>query len=98
VRLQAQAKPRDGYLEESVTLTGSSPITVAQGLAGLEQLKGQLNKKQLAERQESFSRAERFIRSGPQSGGLSPPGKSFEVKDTTIRVDVEILRGTNFVN
>jgi RHS repeat-associated protein len=92
VRLQAQG----GGLEESVVLTGLTPITVAQGVAGLETLKNKLSRRQLEERAEPFRRAERFIRNAPAGGGVGPPGKSFPLPRSDIRVDVEILRGVNF--
>jgi len=94
VRLQAQG----GGLEESVVLTGLAPITVAQGVAGLETLKGKLSRRQLEERAEPFRRAERFIRNAPAGGGVGPPGQSFALPRSDIRVDVEILRGVNFRN
>jgi RHS repeat-associated protein len=92
VRLQAQG----GGLEESVVLTGLTPITVAQGVAGLETLKSRLTRRQLEERAEPFRRAERFIRNAPAGGGVGPPGRSFALPRSDIRVDVEILRGVNF--
>ena len=87
---------RGGGLEESVVLAGPTPITVAQGIAGLEALKGQLTRRQLRERAEPFRRAERFIRNAPAGGGVGPPGRSFALPRSDIRVDVEILRGVNF--
>jgi len=93
VRLQAQG----GGLQKSVTLTGINPITVAQGLAGLEALKSKIGKDEYNLRATAFARAERYIRSGPPIG-LWPPGDSFEVykAKSGIRVDVEIVRGVNF--
>jgi hypothetical protein len=93
VRLQAQG---DG-LEQSVRLTGTQPITVAQGVAGLEELKAKLSTKELKKRLDCFRRAERFIRNGPQGGGIAPPGQSLPVhKRNPIRVDVEVWFGINF--
>src|SRR6266498_431986 len=93
VRLQAQG----GGVEESVVLTGQTPITVAQGLDGLETLKSNLSRRELRERADPFRRAERFIRNAPAGGGVGPPGRSFAVPESGgIRVDVEIKRGINF--
>jgi len=94
VRLQAQG----GGVEESVVLIGRNPITVTEGLAGFETLKGKLTRRQLEERAEPFRRAERFIRNAPAGGGVGPPGKSFALPRSDIRVDVEILHGINFRN
>lgn len=95
VRLQAQG----GGLEKSVVFSQGTPVTVAQGLAGLESLKSQLTKKQLKERAGSFERAARFITNAATSGGAGPPGKSFPATPgNPNRVDVEILRGINFKN
>jgi hypothetical protein len=77
-------------------LTGLVPITVAEGVTGLETLKGKLSKGELQERVGPFQRAERFIRNAPAGGGVGPPGKSFALPRSDIRVDVEILRGINF--
>lgn len=92
VRLQAQG----AGLERSVVISSPTPITVAQGIDGLARLRGQLSPKQIAEREIPFQRAERFIRSGPAGGGIMPPGNSFSLPRSDIRVDVEILRGLNF--
>jgi hypothetical protein len=92
VRLQAQG----AGLEESVVLAGPVPVTVAEGLAGLDALGGKLSRRDLAVRADPFRRAERFIRSAPAGGGVAPPGQSFALRNSDIRVDVEILRGINF--
>ncbi|HEV2992584.1 MAG TPA: hypothetical protein VG759_29400 [Candidatus Angelobacter sp.] len=92
VRLQAQG----AGVERSVPLAGPAPITVAEGLAGLAALKAQLTGRQLEERADCFRRAERFIRNAAAGGGVGPPGQSFALPGSAIRVDVEILRGINF--
>jgi len=92
VRLQAQG----GNVQESVVLSGPTPISVVAGLNGLEVLKGKLSRKELLARTDSFRRAERMIRNAPPSG-VGPPGHSFgEVRNSSIRVDVEVIRGINF--
>ena len=83
-------------MEKSVVLEGTEPITVAQGLAGLEKLKGQLSKRELQERATLFPKAERFIKNAPAGGGVIPTKKSFPLPGSDIRVDVEVLRGINF--
>jgi RHS repeat-associated protein len=93
VRLQAQG----GGTEESVILAGPTPITVSEGLAGLEQLKTKLTRRELEIRKEPFERAARFIRNAPAGGGVGPPGRSFSLPRSDIRVDVEIKKGINFV-
>jgi RHS repeat-associated protein len=92
VRLQAQG----GGVEKSVILVGATPRTVAQGIAGLEELRQKLTRKQAEERAEPFRRAERFIRNAAKGGGVGPPGKSFALPRSKIRVDVEIDLGINF--
>ena len=92
VRLQAQG----GGVEESEILTGVTPITVEQGIAGLGALREKLTRRQVKERAEPFRRAERFIRNAQAGGGVGPPGKSFALPRSDIRVDVEILVGINF--
>ena len=92
VRLQAQG----GGVEKSVKLTGAAPITVQQGITGLEALRQQLTRRQAEERAEPFRRAERFIRNAPAGGGVGPPGLDFALPRSSIRVDVNILRGINF--
>jgi hypothetical protein len=96
VRLQAQG----GGVQESVAINQDTPITVAQGLAGLEQLKATLSKRELELRRPLFERAERFIVNAGKTGlGAGPPGLSFPIHKTNpIRVDVEIWRGVNFKN
>jgi hypothetical protein len=91
VRLQAQG----GGVEESIVLSGQTPITVAEGVAGLEALKGKLSQRELRERARLFQQAERFIHNVAAGGGVGPPGKSFPLPRSDIRVDVQILRGIN---
>jgi len=96
VRLQAQGgRPP---VERSVVLRGPSPITVSQGLLGLEELKAQLSRRELVQREVPFGLAARFIVRGPASGGYSAPmSRSFYAPGLSdIRVDVEIWSGVNF--
>jgi hypothetical protein len=93
-RIQAQG----GGLERSVPWAQSTPPTVAQGLAMLQELRMQLTDKQFNERARSFERAERYIINAGAGGGAYPPGNSFKMQGTTdIRVDIEIQSGAAFV-
>lgn len=92
VRLQAQG----GGVEKAVIISQHTPVTSAQALAGLEDLKDQLTPKQIRERAGPFSRAERFVRNAAAGGGVGPPGKNFPVQGSDIRVDVNVFRGINF--
>ncbi len=97
VRIQAQG----GGVEKSVVFNQKTPVTVAQGLAGIEALKSQLKKGELRDRSQAFDKAAAWIADRPANGGAPPPGKSdfrnrgFSGNDA--RVDVEILRGVNFL-
>jgi hypothetical protein len=97
VRLQAQGSASQGDgVEESVVLTDTSPITVARGLAGLEQLKGMLTTRQLKRRAALFQQAANWISNRPPIGVGAPTSKTFALPKSTIRVDVEIWQGVNF--
>jgi hypothetical protein len=71
------------------------PITVAQGVAGLEELKAKLTRTELKERAKFFDRAERWIRARPPVGVDAQVAKSFD-DGGDIRVDIEIRSGRNF--
>jgi RHS repeat-associated protein len=92
IRLQAQG----GGTEKSVVLANVDPITGLEGTAGLAVLGAQLTKKELELRAASFIRAERYILGAARAGGIGPPGKSFPLPGSDIRIDVEILNGINF--
>ena len=93
VRLQAQG----GETEQSVVFNQNTPVTLAQGLAGLETLKAKLSQRQRDVRARLFQRAARFITNAKAGGGAGPPGQSFPLHPgNPVRVDVEILRGVNF--
>jgi len=95
VRLQAQG----GGIQESEAITTPYPITVAEGLEHLENLKKkiyEISRRELQIRLEAFARAKRFIQSGPPLG-IGPTTRSYLVEgDPHRRVDVEVLRGVNF--
>jgi len=84
------------YAAAGAAAAGPAPITVGEGLSGLELLKSKLSRKELEKRADPFQRAERFIRNAPAGGGVAPPGKSFALPRSDVRVDVEVLRGVNF--
>jgi hypothetical protein len=100
VLLQAQG-PRRGVrtqdvVEQSVPLAEYHPITVREGVTGLNDLKDKLTPGQLKERAQPFRRAEAYIRSGPPAGH-GPPGLGFPVRTgSPVRVDVQINAGINF--
>jgi RHS repeat-associated protein len=95
VRLQAQG----GSVEKSVVISQSQPVTVQQGTAALTALKAQLAPQQAAVRAPLFAQAQRFIINAGNAGGVGPPGRTFVLPGSKgIRVDVEVLRGINFVN
>jgi len=103
VRLQAQgpSKTAPGNdLQKSVVLGNVTPISVAEGLLGLEALKLQLTRTERRDREDQFDRAETWIERGPPNG-YGPPGRSFNGRNgiqPSIRVDVEIKSGINFVS
>jgi RHS repeat-associated protein len=90
VRIQAQG----GGLERSIVLQNP---TAAEGLAALATLQASLTPAQREERAVSFAKAARFIENAPKGGGVIAPGKGFpNGARTSIRVDVEVKRGTAF--
>jgi RHS repeat-associated protein len=95
VLLQAQGN----YLQESWRMEEDEPISVAEGLAGLEILKGMLMPRDLRVREGGFEKAGRWISSRPPLGA-GPPGKNgFKnrgVSGGDARVDIEIHSGVNF--
>jgi hypothetical protein len=96
IRVQAQGGARSQFANIGVPRAGQEAITVAEGLAALDELKSQLTKPQLEARATLFPRAERFIRNAAGGKGVGPPGRSFRLRGTNIRVDVEVLSGINF--
>jgi hypothetical protein len=95
VVLQAQGgRPS---IQESVRLASANPITVAQGLVGLEELKSKLTRRELRDRRIPFDLAEIYITRGPANGGYGPRSRSFRgLGLSTTRVDVVIWVGVNF--
>ena len=96
VVLQAQG----GGVQESVRLQGASPVTVAQGVAGLVELRARLTRRQTRDREQAFAHAERWIRRLPPGGaeGISRTFSNRGVRPSDARVDVAIFVGRNFVN
>ena len=92
-RIQAQG---DG-LEESESWSQDKPITKAEGLTLLNQLKSKLTKSDLEKREKAFEKAERYINNA--SGIDAVKKKSFYStrKDKSVRVDIEVLGGRAFV-
>jgi hypothetical protein len=97
VRLQAQGS----NLQKAVTFDQQEPVTAAQALQGLEQLKGRLTRRELAMRDQALLKAAAWIAAAARVGGAEPPGKSGftnrGVRGRVAGIDVEILRGKNLV-
>ncbi len=92
-RIQAQG----GKTEKSVKWAQDEPLTKDDGLNLLAELKKLLTDKELREREEQFTEAERYIQN-VQGGADAIKKKSFHNRKTqNIRVDIEILGGTAFV-
>ena len=93
----------DLWEELSWPWASAHPPTAAAALAGLQGLRGRLNRAELALRDEAFERAERFNRQAQPSGGVAAPvsvsfqNRNLARKDRTARVDIEVPTGRAFV-
>ena len=94
VRIQAQGV----HLETSIVNPDQTrPVSVSEGLAMVNNLEASLPKRERKIRAEAFRQARTFIERAGKAGGARK-GRSFRVRGTSHeRVDVEILRGVNFV-
>jgi hypothetical protein len=94
-RIQAQG----GSTEKSVPWARNTPPTRTEGLTYLIILKSQLTKKELKDREELFPKAEKWINSAAQSGGVvAYVQQKFQKKDSSdIRVDIEVTKGLAFI-
>ncbi|KOC87611.1 hypothetical protein NG42_19870 [Winslowiella iniecta] len=94
-RIQAQG----ASLEESVSWRQEHPLTAEDAKKMVTELKGKLNKRDLALRKDAFQKAEKFITNASKCGGADAPvSKTFMVKDTKHeRVDIEIISGKAFL-
>jgi RHS repeat-associated protein len=94
-RIQAQG----AKLEESVAWNQDTPLTASDAKKKLEELKGKLNKKDLAARQDAFKKADKYIDNAAKCGGADAHiSQTFKVKDTkSERVDIEVITGKAFV-
>jgi hypothetical protein len=92
-RIQAQG---DGT-EKSVSWSQDTPLSKKQGLALLEDLEGQLTKKEREERKKQLVNAQRFIEN--IEGGIDAVNKkSFYSRDKgNLRIDIEVLGGIAFI-
>ncbi|MGJ8628516.1 MAG: RHS repeat-associated core domain-containing protein [Sulfitobacter sp.] len=104
VRFQVQgilANKSISISRQGISIVGSSPISVAQGLVALSTLQGRVSgRKSISTFAPFFDRARAFISAGPASGGISPiASKSFNGSNGGgfARVDVSIFSGINFV-
>ncbi len=93
VRLQAQGDD----LEASVTIGGSSPITMRDGHLGLSQLQLDIGSRAAGLRGPGFVAASQFISACAAAGGCPQMNsKSFYGYKNT-RIDINIIRGHNFI-
>jgi len=101
-RVQAQGddiEQKGGY---SCSWAQSEPVTDREGLSFLAKIKAECNQSQQAERKQAFIRAERFVKSAGQLGGVGPEAqpRSFKDHNRTVknaRVDIEITLGLTFI-
>ncbi|MFN7119279.1 MAG: hypothetical protein ACK4TA_20940 [Saprospiraceae bacterium] len=91
-RIQAQG----GGTEKSVSWAQDEPLTKADGLQLLSDLKEQLTEKELKLREKQLKDAERYINNA--NGIDAVKSKTFlNMKEKDIRIDIEINGGTAFV-
>lgn len=91
-RIQAQG----GGTEKSVSWAQDEPLTKADGLQLLSDLKDQLTEKELKLREKQLKDAERFINNA--KGVDAPTMVNFQdYKTKDIRVDIEVKGGIAFV-
>lgn len=92
-RIQAQG----GDTEKSISWSQDTPLSKKDGLTLLEDLEGQLTKKEKEERQKQLVDARRFIEN--IEGGIDAPKKrSFYSRDKgNLRIDIEVLGGIAFI-
>ena len=95
-RLQVQG----GGIELSYPWARNAPMTKAEALSGLMGLKSQLPKRELAIRNEAFSRAQAFINStlvtAPPPISRTFQNKNLPSRSRDARVDIEIRTGVAF--
>lgn len=104
-RIQVQGSdliPNLGTDTISEAWNRNTPPTVAEGLAWLAGLQGQLNKKQLKRRDQAFTKAQRFITNAGAAGGVGPTSQTFQnypvpTDYPDARVDIEVKVGRAFV-
>ena len=94
-RFQAQG----GGLEESESWAQDEPLKLSIALSLLEKLKNKLSPKDRKIRKKPFSKAERFVNTAGQNGGVfARLSRTFLVKGSKDkRVDIEVLSGKAFV-
>jgi hypothetical protein len=97
-RIQAQgANPK---VEVSQAWTQATPLTAVDGLTKLDTVWNSLTATQQKERVQAYTSARSFIQSAAKSGGVSSSvSKTFQDpqrKDSTARIDIEVIAGTAF--
>jgi hypothetical protein len=79
-RIQAQG----GGTEKSVSWTQAMPPTEREMLEKCDQLEGQLNSRELRDRERPMTQLRQLIQAAAQGGGLSAPvSKSFRKKGSS---------------
>jgi hypothetical protein len=99
-RIQAQGSSPS--VEISQAWTQATPLSAADGLVKLDAVWNSLTTSQQKERAQAYSKAKTFIQNAAQSGGVTAStkiSKTFQDpqrKDTSARIDIEIITGTAF--
>ncbi len=93
-RFQAQG----GGLEESENWAQEEPLSLKSALSLLLKLKNKLSPTERTEREKSFIKADKFIKTAATNGGVfARISRTFLVKGSRDkRVDIEVLSGKAF--
>jgi hypothetical protein len=98
-RIQAQGS--NPKVEVSQAWTQATPLKASDGLAKLDTVWNSLTASQQKERAQAYTSARNFIQSAAKSGGVSGSvSKTFQDpqrKDSTARIDIEVIAGTAFI-
>ncbi len=98
-RIQVQGS--NPKVEVSQAWAQATPLKVLDGLAKLDTVWNSLTASQQKERAQAYTSARNFIQSAAKSGGVSGSvSKTFQDpqrKDSTARIDIEVIAGTAFI-
>jgi len=94
-RIQAQG----GGVEKSESWAQDEPLSLENGLGLIDNLKQQLNKKELATREEAFEKLTKLVNKNSKNGIDTQVVVSFYGDEDTTdeRVDLEIRKGKAFI-